>query len=334
MAELKKAADILPGLLPKRRRAPGELSKQKLADIAARESFEQQEYGTESLAYMPSQLIQCCFPHDDPGDVPEWSRSTPWLTMSLQPGRKTDRKTGQRVSIGYPFGTVPRLLMFYVMTQIEHQKNQLNQTALEKRTVSLGASLGQFMRAINLNPENGSGKRSDKRRVKEQVERFARVRVSFEQEHQKDDGYAYIDMQVSESGEFWWTSKDTEQTGLFESHITLSESFYRKVLSSLVPLDMAALKALKNSALHLDLYAWCLYRSHTLTKGGKGPLTVEWPSFMAQSGAEYKRVRKFREKVIEALPSVRPYLKHIRVVTDEKGITIHPTRKALIPARL
>jgi hypothetical protein len=90
--------------------------------------FKQQPYGEEDLAYAPGQLVQCTFPHDDPGDVPEWSRSTPWLTVSIRPGYKTDQKTGKRVCVGYPFGTVPRLLMFYIMTEVEHKKNRSDLT--------------------------------------------------------------------------------------------------------------------------------------------------------------------------------------------------------------
>lgn len=309
------------------------LSRAQEKDIEARESFEQQEYGMESLAYMPSQLVQCTFPHHDPGAVPAWSRSTPWLTVTFQPGYRVDRKTRQPVCIGYPYGTIPRLLMFYLMTEIQRKKNRPELSDEEKRTVHLGESLGAFMRNIGLNPDNGSGKRSDRKRLKDQVERFLRVRVNIDQPHADDDGYGFEDMLISEKGEFWWTAKDDEQTDLFESYIILSETFYKRVMKNMVPLDVAALRALKNSALHLDLYAWFLYRSHTLRKGKGEPQRVEWRSFMMQSGSSYKHVRQFRAKVMEALAVVRPFLKHLRIEANDRAITLHPPRLAILPAR-
>jgi hypothetical protein len=329
------AADLMKGKTRAKKPAAAAagFTRAQEKDIQARIDYGQQEYGTEKLAYMPSQLVQCSFPHDDPGDVPAWSRSTPWLTVTFQPGFRTDRKTRQPVSIGYPFGTIPRLLMFYVMTEIQRKKNRAELSEEERRTVYLGASLGEFMRTIGLNPDNGSGKRSDRKRLREQVERFMRIRINFDAPNDSAEGYDFDDMLISEDGRFWWTSNDAEQGGLFESHIILSRKFYDRVLKNMVPLDIAALRALKNSALHLDLYAWFLYRGHTLRKGKASPQRIEWRSFMMQSGASYTRVRKFREKVIEALSVVRPYLKQLRIDTDEKGITVHPPRLAIVPPR-
>ena len=311
------------------------LTRAQEKDITARESFEQQEYGMESLAYMPSQLVQCTFPHHDPGPIPAWSRSTPWLTVIFQPGFRTDPKTRQPVSVGYPYGTIPRLLMFYLMTEIQRKKNRDELTDEEKRTVHLGDSLGAFMRNIGLNPDNGTGKRSDKRRLRNQVERFIRVRISFDQalEEGENHGSRGMNADFVDRWQFWWTAKDDGQSDLFQSFIIVDERFYNRVLKNMVPLDMAALRALKNSALHLDLYAWFLYRAHTLRKGKGEAQRVEWRSFMMQSGASYGRVRKFREKVIESLAVVSPYLKHLRIETDEKGLTLHPPRVAIVPAR-
>ena len=317
----------------KRATKAAELTRAQEKDITARENFQQQEYGMEELAYMPSQLVQCTFPHHDPGNVPAWSRSTPWLTVTFQPGYRIDQATRQPVCIGYPYGTIPRLLMFYLMTEIQIKKNRDDLTAEEKRTVHLGDSLGAFMRNIGLNPDNGSGKRSDRKRLREQVERFLRVRVNFDQPHVEDDGYAFVDMLISERGEFWWTAKDDDQKDLFESYIVLSENFYQRVLKNMVPLDIAALRALKNSALHLDLYAWFLYRAHTLRRGKGEAQRVEWRSFMMQSGASYKHVRQFRAKVIESLAVVQPFLKHLRIEATEKGLTLHPPRLAILPGR-
>lgn len=283
---------------------------------------------------MPSQLVQCTFPHDDPGAVSAWSRSTPWLTVTFQPGFRVNPKTRQPECIGYPYGTVPRLLMFYVMTEAERMKNRQELTDEQKRTIYLGSSLNKFMLNIGLNPENGAGKRSDKRRLKNQVERFMRVRINFDQSHATGDGYAFADTLISERGQFWWTAQHDSQEGLFQSYIVLSESFYRQVMHTCVPLDMMALRALKNSCLHLDLYAWCLYRAYTLTRGrGNKPITIDWQSFMLQLGSSYRQIRQFRNRVKKELPVVAPFLRHLKVEATQRGITVHPLRLAVISSR-
>ena len=180
--------ELLPMVIPaakdiRPRRKPKAVTKAQVDLLNATAVHHAQEYGSEELAYMPSQLVQCTFPHDNPGTVPAWSRSTPWLTVTFQPGYRTDPKTRQLECIGYPYGTVPRLLMFYVMTEAERLKNRQELTDEQRRTIYLGSSLNKFMLNIGLNPDNGAGKRSDKKRLKNQVERFMRVRINFDQPH-------------------------------------------------------------------------------------------------------------------------------------------------------
>jgi hypothetical protein len=308
--------------------------KQKWLDAVA--VFNAQDYGGEELAYVPGQLVQCTFPHDDPGDVPIWSRSTPWLTVSIRPGYKTDPKTRQQVCVGYPFGTVPRLLMFHIMTEVEHKKNRTDIDITEKRTIHLGKSFAAFLRNIGMNPDNGSGKRSDRNRCEMQVERTVLSFLSFDRTTAAEGGgthHSWLNMPVSSRGEFFWSLKRPDQGTLWESYIVLSEELYGAIIASPVPLDYIAIRALKDSALHLDLYAWCLYRAHLLSKGKKAPLIVPWKSFMMQLGTSYKLVRQFRAKVKKELPNVTPFLRHLTVRLSDKGVEIHPPKFPVIPPR-
>ena len=307
--------------------------KQKWLDAVA--AFNAQVYGAEELAYMPSQLVQCTFPHSNPGNIPIWSRSTPWLTVSIRPGYKTDAKIRQQICVGYPYGTVPRLLTFYVMQQLEHQKNDDSLAPLEKRTVFLGRSLSDFMRNIGMNPRNGTGKRSDARRLRDQIERFFLAILSFDHSSIDDHGresHRWLNMPITSKGEVWWDLKHPEQGSLFNSHLVISEEFYTAVINSLVPLDYIALRALKDSSLKLDLYAWGLYRSYLLRKNRK-PLPLAWNSFMMQIGSDYKNVRQFRSKVKEAWGEVEPFLRDVRVTFSEKCVGIEPSAHPVIPAR-
>lgn len=79
--------------------------------------------------------------HSDPGDVALWSRKNGSLTLTLEP--YTDRKTLQHL---YPFGSIPRLLLFWIVTEATQKKS---------RHIQLGNSLDAFMREIGLKPRTG-----------------------------------------------------------------------------------------------------------------------------------------------------------------------------------
>src|SRR6266516_1481947 len=64
-------------------------------------------------AFMARQHVQAKLPHKNPGNVQARSRKNGNLTLTLRPG--WDRKKDK--SIGYPYGTLPRLLLFWLITE-------------------------------------------------------------------------------------------------------------------------------------------------------------------------------------------------------------------------
>src|ERR1035438_470732 len=116
-------------------------------------------------AFMARQLVQCTLPHSNPGNVPLWKRSSGNTTLAIQPGIDIDTEK----SIGYPYGTIPRLLLFWMVTEAVQTKT---------RRLVLGRSLAEFMRAVGLDPSRG-GKRSDHRRLKDQMRRLFKCHISF-----------------------------------------------------------------------------------------------------------------------------------------------------------
>src|SRR5271170_5477396 len=67
----------------------------------------------QDRAFIARQIVQVTLPHADPGDVPVWKRSNGHLTLSIRPGWDHDNN---RVR-GYPYGTLPRLLLFWITTE-------------------------------------------------------------------------------------------------------------------------------------------------------------------------------------------------------------------------
>src|SRR5215472_4030567 len=72
-------------------------------------------------AYMARQLVQCTLPHRNPGnDKQAWTRQNGRLTLVIQPGWDGRKNT----SIGFPYGSIPRLLLFWVITEAVFTKSR------------------------------------------------------------------------------------------------------------------------------------------------------------------------------------------------------------------
>jgi hypothetical protein len=281
----------------------------------------------DDLVFAAREFVQATLPHRQPRDnPPEWHRTNGNYTLSIQPGYTTDPKTGKRSCLGYPFGSIPRLMLFWITTE-----------ALRTRSPQLwlGPSLSAFMREIGLNPDNGGtgAKRSDARRLRDQLERLFRARISFEFNGIDDErrNRRFVNMDIAEGGELWWDPKQPDQVDLFESWIALGRTFYEALIANPVPADLRALRALKSSPLALDLYTWLAYRAHRVTEANK-PVRVTWKQLMGQIGSEYADSKDFRDKVKAHLVRVLALYPKLRIEMVHGGLMIRPCERLPIPA--
>ena len=284
----------------------------KLLDVA---TTIRNEPDAAEAAFMARQLVQCTLPHTNPGNVPVWTRTNGNLTLTIQPGYRTGKP------VGYPYGSIPRLLLFWITTEAVQTKH---------RRLELGKSLSAFMRGIGLDPNTGRGKRGDAPRLREQMRRLFAAHISFDQSLEESDrrGEHWLDMHVAPKGELWWDPKQPLQDDLWGSWIELGEDFFTAITTSPVPVDMRALRALKRSPLALDLYAWAGYRAFTVTKKGKAQF-IPWAGLMAQLGADYHDRQNFRRKSVTALRKVQAVYPGLTLTFEHGGITIHPSRPAV-----
>ena len=280
----------------------------------------------KEAAYMARELVQCSLPHRNPGDTPIWSRKNGNLVFSIQPGYKLDPVTGKHLYIGYPYGTIPRLLLYWMITEAARTKSP---------RLKLGHSLRAFMLELGLDPNRG-GERSDARRLREQMERLFRSKFSFERIHGmggKGES-AWLDMQVAPRGKFWWNEQDPEEALLWGSWIELGADFYKAITAAPVPIDMRALKALKKSPLALDLYAWLAYEAFRAHKSEK-PRFETWDQLHVHLGGEYAHPQHFRAKVKAALAKIRVVYPGLKLGRRQGGIEVLPESfPALAPRTL
>jgi hypothetical protein len=266
---------------------------------------------TES-AFMARQLVQATLPHKNPGNVEAWSRRNGDLTLTIRPG--WDEK--KEKSIGYPYGTIPRLLLFWVTTEAIRTKNP---------RIELGNNLAEFMEELGLDPRRG-GKRSDVRRMQDQMRRLFQSTISFNQRFAK--GEAWLNMQVAPKGMFWWDDKQPDQKTLLKNWIHLGDDFFKAITNAPVPVDMRILKALKRSPLALDLYVWATYTAYQTQKTEQSRI-ISWELLHEQFGAEYKNVDEFARKAWNALRKIQAVYPELNVERLRGCIKVLPSKPSI-----
>jgi hypothetical protein len=267
-------------------------------------------------AFMARQLVQATLPHSDPGNVPIWIRRNGRLALKVRP-----YYDDKRLMHLHPYGTVPRLLLFWLTTEAVRTRS---------RILHPGDTATGFMRDLGMNPGNGGAgaKRSDAHRLSEQMLRLFRATISFEIEDNDTSVAEWLDMQVVVGGKTWWDFREPKQGALFESSIELGEKFYEALIAAPVPVDMRALDALKRSPLALDLYAWATYRTHTVTQAGK-PTFIPWAALAAQIGGDYADLKDFRKKAIASFRKVKTVYPALRLGDAEGGFVLRPSAPAV-----
>ncbi len=277
---------------------------------------------SKDAAFIARQLVQATLPHSDPKKE-KWFRHNGNFSLGIQAGFNT--RNGE--TYGLPYGIIPRLLLFWMTTEALRTK---------QRRLELGSSLAQFMREVGLDPSRG-GKRSDARRLHDQMEKLFRARITFTQDIREGSasGEASVDMQVAPKRMLWWDMGNPEQSTLWKSWIELGEDFFKAVTAAPIPVDTRALKALKRSPMALDLYSLLCYECHRVEKSAKERF-IPWRSLMEQLGAEYHgdnaswEFARYARQAIRKIQLVMPTLK---LEIREGGFTILTGSTPPIPSR-
>ena len=271
-----------------------------------------QQNNKNEKAFLCRQLIQVTLPHSNPGCIPIWTRKNNNLLLSIKQGYEKGKP------IGYPFGSIPRLLIFWMTKEALRNKS---------RIISLGDNLASFMREIGLSPSGG--KRGNSTRLKTQMKRLFRADISLEYDYNIPNvltGTSWVDMKVAKKGNYWWNLKKPYKSILWEKWIELDKDFYNAITTYPVPLNVGALKILKNSAMALDLYAWVTWRAFAAQRSGKSqPIT--WQSFNKQLGANYNDLNNLRKKCKIALKKIKQVYPGLKIESINGGFNVLPSSK-------
>ena len=276
-----------------------------ITDALAIEAEEAKDAG--ALGYMARGLVQATIPHS----------ATPGSTFTRTNGNYKFSITNPNAEL--PYGTVPRLLLAWLATEA---------VTTQSRELELGNNLSGFMRELDMLPTGGRW--GNITRLKTQTNRLfsSFIQCSYSATDIKSGKVqtAVQNMVIAKNASLWWEPKDAEQSTLFSSTVTLSQDFYDEIVCNPVPIDMRALKALKQSSMGLDIYCWLTYRMSYLKKS----TSIPWEGLQAQFGAGYPNdsqgTRNFKKKFLLHLKKVLVVYPEARVSEGVSGLLIQPSK--------
>lgn len=286
-------------------------SPKSIAEIAAEylamEAEEAQEGGY--FGFMARALVQATMPHSKVKGA-EFERSNGKFSLSMLAPSK----------IGLPYGALPRLIMSWMTTEAVRTK---------ERQLILGDSLSEFMRHLGLSRTGGP--RGDITRLKNQMKRLLACSITCIYDDGKRTALENI-TPVERADLLWWNPVDPEQHSLWQSTITLSESFFKEVTAAPIPVRMSTLEALKGSSLALDIYCWLTYRNFY----AKNISYIPWTALQGQFGAGYPTTpqgkRDFKKNFLLALKKVSgAYPEALKLSAEENCLIYIPGMPDISP---
>ena len=256
-----------------------------------------------ALGFMARGLVQATMPHRDTGQSHHVRRNGDY-SLIMAAGSP---------DVGLPYGSVPRLMLAWLATEAVRTK---------ERELVLGDTMSMFMRELGLVPTGGRW--GTITRLKDQSHRLFSASIMCRYTSTNRD--ASEQFFIADSKDLWWHTKEPKQAGLFQSTVKLSERFYNEIVQNPVPVDMRALKSLKQSPMALDIYCWLTYRMSYL----KQTTAITWPQLQAQFGAGYadneNGIKNFQR-------SFTQQLKKVLVVYPEANIDTARGRLILKPSK-
>lgn len=270
------------------------------------------------IGYSARLWAQVSLPYRNPGEIPYWERRNGNVSLMMQPAYIADPATGERKA-AYPFGVLPRQAMNWMATEA---------VLTGSKTLELGDSMMQFMAKIGL----AHGGR-DHKRVTDGLKRLFGANLSVEgleiAENGAGHGEAIEYFRIADSVRLWFGKDDSTSSPLWQSTVTLSDRFFDSIVSSPVPIDLNAMKAMGKSAMRMDIYLWLTYRMFYLRK----PTRIKWTDLNLQFGAQYKQPHKFKAAFEEHLKFIKIAYPEARVEPTKEYLILRPSKPHVEPTK-
>jgi hypothetical protein len=294
----RPAANLLPGVLAEARRKEG------VDPSVVPKVSESGASGGIAFQYVP--LIQCSFPHADPGELRTFTRRNGWLELTLSTARP---------DTGLPYGVPARLLTIYCASE-----------AIRTRSpeIFLGRSVHEFLRRLDVPITRGE--RGSLRIYANQLLRLIHCAVSIDENIRDATGRTGLHIRqalFAEEARLWWD----EGAGVGQgSSFVLSPVLFQSILERSAPLSTTAIRQLRKSPMDLDVYAWLVHRLFHLSR----PSALSWEQLSGQFGHSYGEIRYFRRFFGDSLQRVLKVYPEAKVKPTETGLLLLPSRPHVI----
>lgn len=306
MKQLSSVTEKIISELPKPKKVrPLSKREQEIVKLAG-ELIESPFNKSKNLGFMSRLMVMVNLPYRDPGkDAVNWWRRNGQVVLNITPGRYEDK------NLGIPYGSYPRLIMAYLITQAVKTQNPV---------INLGNSFREFLNLIGV---DDGGKQY--RQLRKQLDRT--LAAAFSWTYSNEQMWSRTNIQVSHQSQLWWNPKSPDQLSLWDSYIKLNTDFFNEIIRNPVPIDLRILKILKNSPLGLDLYMFLSWRAFNL----QGPAFINWEALHSQLGGQYTNLKVFARDCRKHLKRIQAIWPELNIKSLKGRLCIEPTTRPLVP---
>lgn len=290
-----------------------DIARQVIANTQAREARAATEHSAvsnesaEGVSFQYVPLIQCSFPHADPGDSTSFSRRNGWLELTLSTARP---------DTGLPYGVPARLLTIYCASEAVRQQSP---------EIYLGRSVHEFLRLLDIPITRGE--RGSLRIYANQLLRLIHCAITIDENIRDANGRTGLHIRQAlfvQEARLWWDEAEGIGQG---SSMVLSPVLYESIVERSAPLSTQAIRQLRKSPMDLDVYAWLVHRLFTLSR----PSSMSWAQLSGQFGHSYGAIRYFRRFFGESVQRVLKVYPEARLKCTDHGILLLPSRPHVEP---
>jgi Plasmid encoded RepA protein len=264
------------------------------------------------IGFLYSGWCQAALPHRRLPDAKGWQITSEHVTLVVEPGMRPGLASPE--AIGVPYGSRARLIMLYLQSEALRTSS---------RQVELGRSMREWLHKMGI-PAGGKSISA----IRDQAERISRCRLSLNISTGRNRS-DLVNQSIVDRAIFL-DPGDTAQGELFLEKAQLSESFFAELQRHPVPLEDAAIRAISNNSMALDLYAWLAYRLHALKK----PTPVSWSALKGQFGSGFGNTKHFRPTFLDNLNLALAVYRDARVDLTDRGVDLYPSKPPVAPRQI